>query len=79
MCVKHKNVNKALDKVLKRQYNVLNTRKRGEKVSKKEENILKTISEALPKMSEFDKGYFLGVAESKAAEKKDTQTKEERR
>lgn len=48
-------------------------------MSEKEESILKTISEALPKMSEFDKGYFLGVAESKAAEKKDTQTKEERR
>lgn len=78
MCVKHKNVNKALDKVLKRQYNVLNTRKRGEKVSKKEENILKTISEALPKMSEFDKGYFLGVAESKAAEKKDAQAEEKK-
>lgn len=36
----------------------------------KEKDILKTITEALPKMSEFDKGYFLGVAESKAAEKR---------
>ena len=47
-------------------------------MSKKEENILKTISEALPKMSEFDKGYFLGVAESKAAEKKDAQAEEKK-
>ena len=36
---------------------------------KERKDILKTISEALPKMSEFDKRYFLGVAESKAAEK----------
>lgn len=35
---------------------------------KERKDILKTISEALPKMSDFDKGYFLGVAESKAAE-----------
>lgn len=39
-------------------------------MSDREKDILKTISEALPKMSEFDKGYFLGVAESKAADKK---------
>lgn len=37
----------------------------------REKDIIKTISEALPKMSDFDKGYFLGVAESKVAEKKD--------
>lgn len=37
-------------------------------MSEREKDILKTISEALPKMSEFDKGYFLGVAESKAAD-----------
>lgn len=36
---------------------------------KEKKDILKTISEALPQMSEFDKGYFLGVAESKAAER----------
>lgn len=38
-------------------------------MSDREKDILKTISDALPKMSEFDKGYFLGVAESKAADK----------
>lgn len=39
-------------------------------MSEKEKDIIKTIAEALPKMSDFDKGYFLGVAESKAAEKR---------
>lgn len=39
-------------------------------MSEKEKDIIKTISEALPLMTEFEKGYFLGVAESKAAEKK---------
>lgn len=42
----------------------------GRKMSEKEKDIIKTISEALPLMTEFEKGYFLGVAESKAAEKK---------
>jgi len=36
----------------------------------KDKKILKTIAEALPKMSEFDKGYFLGTAEAKVADKK---------
>lgn len=35
--------------------------------------ILESINEALPKMSEFDKGYFLGMAEATAAAKKDRQ------
>lgn len=35
----------------------------------KDKKILKAIAEALPGMSEFDKGYFLGTAEAKAAEK----------
>ena len=39
-------------------------------MSEKEKNtvktIMKTIGEALPNMSDFDKGYFLGVAESSA-------------
>lgn len=33
----------------------------------KERKILEAIDEALPKMSDFDKGYFLGVAESVAS------------
>lgn len=40
------------------------------RVSEKEKKILETINEALPKMSEFEKGYLLGVAETKAEEKK---------
>ncbi|PST31363.1 hypothetical protein C7256_20365 [Enterocloster lavalensis] len=52
-------------------YNVFNkTEKRGENVNEKEKKILETIAEALPKMTEFDKGYFLGKAESKAEERK---------
>lgn len=39
-------------------------------MNEKEKEIIKTISKALPKMSEFDKGYFLGVAENMASEKK---------
>lgn len=39
-------------------------------MSEKDKRILETIAEALPKMSEFDKGYFLGTAESKVAEKR---------
>lgn len=39
-------------------------------MSEKDKKILATIKEALPKMSEFEKGYFLGIAEAKASEKK---------
>ncbi|MFR1352826.1 MAG: hypothetical protein ACLSCA_10490 [[Clostridium] symbiosum] len=39
-------------------------------MSEKDKKILETIAKALPKMSEFDKGYFLGTAESKAMDKK---------
>lgn len=46
------------------------------KVNKKEKEIMTTIAIAIPKMSEFDKGYFLGFAESKAKEKKEQQKKE---
>lgn len=31
----------------------------------REKEIVATIAEALPQMSEFEKGYFLGVAEGK--------------
>lgn len=45
-------------------------------MSEREKEILETIAKALPNMSEFDKGYFLGVAESKAAEKKERELQE---
>lgn len=46
-------------------------------MSEKEKDIIKIITEALPNMSDFEKGYFLGVAESKRAEKeRETKIKE---
>ena len=36
------------------------------RMSEKEKKIIETIAEALPNMSERDKGYFLGYAEAKA-------------
>lgn len=39
-------------------------------MSEKEKEILKSINESISKMSDFDKGYILGMAESKASEKK---------
>lgn len=44
-------------------------------MSDKDKKILETIAQALPKMSEFDKGYFLGTAESKASEKRQKKNK----
>ena len=41
-----------------------------------EKEILKAIEEALPHMSEFDKGYFLGVAENKVAERRERELQE---
>lgn len=42
----------------------------------KDKKILETIAEALPKMSEFDKGYFLGTAEAKVTEKRKKEKKQ---
>ena len=39
-------------------------------MSEREKQILKSINESLSKMSEFDKGYILGMAESKASDKR---------
>lgn len=36
-------------------------------MSEKEKDIIRTIAEAVPKMSERDKGYFLGYAEALAS------------
>lgn len=35
-------------------------------VSEKEIKIIKTLSNSMPNLSEFEKGYILGIAESKA-------------
>lgn len=44
-------------------------------MSDKEKKIMSTIIEGLPKMSEFEKGYVLGIVEGKVNEKE--QKKEE--
>ncbi len=40
-------------------------------MSEREQKIIESISEALPKMSEFEKGYFLGSAERMVSEKEE--------
>lgn len=40
-------------------------------MSNRENDIIETVKEALPKMSERDKGYFLGYAEALASQKKE--------
>ena len=45
-------------------------------MSEKEKNVVEKLKEAIPKMSEFDKGYILGKVESIAEEKKDEKSKE---
>ncbi len=49
-------------------------------MSEREKDIIKKIAAGLPYLSEFDKGYFLGVAEAKASIKQNvTQEAEEKR
>lgn len=48
-------------------------------MSEKEKKIVEALAEALPSMSEFDKGYVLGIAESnrkKQEEKREDSGKE---
>lgn len=40
-------------------------------MDEKEKKIIETVAEALPKMSERDKGYFLGYAEALASQKEE--------
>ena len=35
-------------------------------MSEREKEIMKTIARALPKMSDYEKGYMIGVAETRA-------------
>ena len=48
-------------------------------MSEKEKQIVEKIKDAIPKMSDFDKGYILGKAESLAAHShtKDKEDKED--
>ena len=39
-------------------------------MSKKEQQILEIIKEAMPNMSEYDKGYLLGYSEGRVREKR---------
>lgn len=43
-------------------------------MSEKEKKIIESISDAIPKMSDFDKGYFLGAAEQMVSEKEKKET-----
>ena len=45
-------------------------------MSEKEKKIIEAIAEALPNMSERDKGYFLGYAEAKADKAPDQRERE---
>ncbi|MEQ3231641.1 hypothetical protein [Fusicatenibacter saccharivorans] len=45
-------------------------------MSEKEKKILETIATAIPKMSEFDKGYLLGMGEAMVSKKKEAKTEE---
>lgn len=45
-------------------------------MSERQKEIIRTIDKALPYMSDFDKGYLLGVAESSANKKKNDPEKE---
>lgn len=45
-------------------------------MSEKEKKILETIDKVLPTLDDFEKGYFLGYAESKAAEKSKSEEKD---
>lgn len=45
-------------------------------MSDKEKKILETIAKAIPNMSEFDKGYFLGKSEGAVDNKKNKNEEE---
>lgn len=45
-------------------------------MSDHEKDIIETIAKAIPQMTEFDKGYFLGIVESKVEAKKEKELQE---
>lgn len=57
-----------LDKRFYVYYDVYIEYKEVQKVNKEETRILKALSVMIPKLSEFQKGYLLGIAEAKADE-----------
>ena len=46
-------------------------RKEVKSMSEKEKQVVEKLKEAIPKMSDFDKGYILGKVENMAEQKKD--------
>lgn len=46
-------------------------------MSDREKEIIKTVADALPNMDDFQKGYFLGAAETLAQKKKKQKTDEQ--
>lgn len=52
-------------------------RKEVKSMSEKEKQVVEKLKEAIPKMSDFDKGYILGKVESMADEKKDNEEESE--
>ena len=45
-------------------------------MGEREKQILKTIKEAMPNMSDYDKGYLLGFSESRVSEQKNQKKQE---
>ena len=52
-------------------------KKRGEYMSEKEKRIIEKLKEAIPNMSDFDKGYILGKTESFSENKPDDSDQKE--
>ena len=46
-------------------------------MSEREKQILETIATAISKMSDFDKGYLLGMGEAMESQKQDAKKKKE--
>ena len=59
------------------EYDYKVNRKEVKSMSEKEKQVVEKLKEAIPKMSDFDKGYILGKVESMADEKKDNEEESE--
>ena len=59
------------------EYDYKVNRKEVKSMSEKEKQVVEKLKEAIPKMSDFDKGYILGKVESMANEKKDNEKESE--
>lgn len=53
------------------------SQERSERMSEKEKRIVEKLKNAIPNMSEFDKGYILGKTESFSEKKDDSDQKKE--